>query len=89
MAKRFIDTQIFRKPFVRGLEGPYKGLWIYILTDCDHAGIWIPDFEIASIILGSVLDEEEALRQFKDKVRQFDGGKKWLSRSLLSFNMGN
>ena len=31
MAKRMIDTNIFRKGLMRGSQAPYKLLWIYIL----------------------------------------------------------
>ena len=53
MAKRFTDTEKYRKPFLRGLQGAYKLLWDFLYHDCNHAGIWIKDFEIAQIYIGN------------------------------------
>ena len=52
MAKRFTDTNKWQKQFIRKLPSAYKILWIYILDDCDHAGVWTVDTEIASIKIG-------------------------------------
>jgi len=88
MAKRFIDTQLFRKPHVRGLNAPYKLLWAYIILDCDHAGIWIKDIEIASLILGVDLDEKTAKEKFKGKIIEFDNEEKWFIPSFIEFQYG-
>ena len=67
MAKRFTDTDKWKKPFIRGLQGAYKLLWDYINHDCDHAGIWIVDIEIAQTYIGKELkiDHKKALEIFK------------------------
>jgi hypothetical protein len=39
MSKRFIDTDIFKDEWFMDLSVPGKLLWIYIITNCDHAGI--------------------------------------------------
>ncbi len=61
MAKRFTDTDKWKKPFLRGLDGAYKLLWFYILDDCDMAGIWQVDFEVARIRTGQQFDYESAI----------------------------
>lgn len=83
MAKRFTDTDKYKKPFVRGLQGPYKLLWDYITHDCDHAGIWIVDFEIAQIYLGKDMPvcKEDALVYFnegKQRIIELENGSAWL-----------
>jgi hypothetical protein len=93
MAKRFTDTEKYKKPFVRGLLGPYKLLWDYLYHDCDHAGIWIVDFEIAQIYLGQDMqvNSEDALKYFnatEEKVIVLDNGKKWFIPSFISFQYG-
>ncbi len=93
MAKRFTDTNKYKKPFIRGLQGAYKLLWDYLYHDCDHAGIWIVDFEIAQIYIGSdmPINKEDALRYFnKDKSRivLFDNNKKWFIPSFVNFQYG-
>lgn len=90
MAKRFTDTEKYKKPFVRSLKGPYKLLWDYLYHDCDNAGIWIVDFEIAQIYLGADMkvNEADALKYFNAdqyRVHPFDGGKKWFIPSFIPF----
>ena len=40
MAKRFIDTGLFDDPFFMELNTPQKVFFIYIITKCNHAGIF-------------------------------------------------
>lgn len=93
MAKRFTDTEKYKKPFVRGLQGAYKLLWDYLYHDCDHAGIWIVDFEIAQIYLGSDMpvNEKDALKFFnkdEERVIPFDNGNKWIIKPFIEFQYG-
>lgn len=93
MAKRFTDTNKYKKPFIRGLQGAYKLFWDYLYHDCDHAGIWIVDFEIAQIYIGEDMpvNKEDALKYFNtDELRiiQFDDGKKWFIPSFVYFQYG-
>ncbi len=85
MAKRFTDTEKWKKPFIRGLQAPYKLLWLYICDDCDHAGIWQVDIEVAEIRVGEKLNEKKALEFFGDKVIPIDGGSKWFIPSFVEF----
>ena len=39
MAKRFTDTDKWKKGFMKSLSTKYKLLWLYIVDDCNHAGI--------------------------------------------------
>lgn len=88
MAKRMTDTNKWRKPFIRGLEGPYKLFWFYLLDDCDHAGIWIVDMEVAEIRTGESLNIEEAKKIFKDRIYIFDNGERWFIPDFVEFQYG-
>ncbi len=88
MAKRFTDTDKWKKPFIRGLQGAYKILWIYILDECDHAGIWQVDFEIAKIKIGELVTEDVALSQFRNKIRVIEMGEKWFIPDFIEFQYG-
>lgn len=93
MAKRLTDTNKYRKPFIRGLQGPYKLLWDYLYLDCDHAGIWIVDFKIAQIYIGEDMpvNKEDALKYFNlEKIRiiEIDNNKKWFIPSFVEFQYG-
>ena len=87
MPKRFTDTDKYKKPFFRSLRGAYKLLWDYLYHNCDNAGIWIKDFEIAQTYIGTdmPISEEEALKVFAARVIVFDGGSKWFIPSFIEF----
>ena len=78
MAKRFTDTEKWKKPFIRGLQGAYKLLWLYICDDCDHAGIWQVDLDVAQIRIGEKINIEEAIKSFGDKIVIFDNRNHYL-----------
>lgn len=85
MAKRFTDTDKWKKPFLRGMKAPYKLLWIYILDECDHAGIWQVDIEVAEIKIGEKLKIEEALKFFHGRIIVLENGFKWFIIDFVEF----
>jgi hypothetical protein len=87
MAKRFTDTDKWKKPFIRGLQGPYKLLWFYILDDCDHAGVWQIDMEVACIRIGEQVTLDGALEAFGDHVFLIDSGKLFVP-DFITFQYG-
>lgn len=93
MAKRFADTNKYKKAFMRSLPGPYKLLWDYLYLDCDHAGVWHKDFDVAQVYLGKdmIVDEAKALELFnKDQERVIvnKDGDKWLILGFAEFQYG-
>lgn len=93
MAKRFTDTNKYKKPFIRALPGAYKLFWDYLYHDCDHAGIWIVDFEIAQLYIGQdmQISRQDALKHFnKDEKRiiEIDGGTRWFIKPFIDFQYG-
>lgn len=88
MSKRFTDTSKWNKPFIRGLQAPYKLLWLYILDECDHAGIWQVDFEVAKIKTGEDINIETAKESFKNKIKIFDNEEKWFIQDFIEFQYG-
>lgn len=88
MAKRFTDTDKWKKGFIKNLPAKYKLLWLYILDDCNHAGIWDTDFEVASIRIGSKINEKEAAQVLSEQIKIFDGGNKWFIPKFIDFQYG-
>lgn len=93
MAKRFTDTDKYKKTFMRSLPGAYKLLWDYLYHDCNHAGIWHVDFEVAQIYLGKdmLVSPETALRLFNEtepRIEVLAEGKKWFIRPFVPFQYG-
>lgn len=91
MAKRFTDTDKYKKPFIRKLPLEYKVFWDYLYHECNHAGIWIVDFEIACIYLSANIEKQKALELFnKDEIRiiELNHGSKWFIPSFIDFQYG-
>lgn len=93
MAKRFTDTDKYKKTFFRGLQGAYKLLWDYLYHECNHSGIWIVDFEIAQIYIGSDMpvNKKDALSIFnkdEDRIIEINNGKLWFIPSFVEFQYG-
>ena len=47
MAKRFTDTDKWKKKWFRELKPISKCFWSYLLDNCNHAGIWEVDISLA------------------------------------------
>lgn len=77
MANRFLETNYFKSPFVRGLKGSLKGLYSFIICDCTPSGIWAMDMEAASMYIGFKVTYEEFEEYFisKGKAILIGGGK--------------
>lgn len=88
MAKRFTDTDKWKKPLLKNIPMEYKLLWLYICDDCDHAGIWDVDFDVAELRVGEQLSEEKANEYFKGKIILIDDGQKWFIPSFIEFQYG-
>src|SRR3990167_1621269 len=90
MAKRLTDTEKYRKKFFRNLPGAYKLFWDFLYHECNHAGIWHVDFDVAQIYLGRDMpvSEETALRLFnegEERVTVISKGSKWFIRPFIEF----
>jgi len=88
MSKRFTDTEKWKKQFFRGLQAPYKLVWLYILDECNHAGIWELEFDVLKIRTGINCSPEEIIKVFGEKIISFDNGKKWFIEDFISFQYG-
>jgi hypothetical protein len=88
MSKRFTDTEKWRKGFVRSLDAPYKLLWLYILDECDHAGIWHVELDVACLRVGFNLQMKDAIETLGKHIYPFDDGEKWFIHDFISFQYG-
>lgn len=96
MAKRFTDSSKYKKPFFRKLSPAYKLFWDYLYHECDHAGFWIVDFDMAqlmidkreSIVTYNYKDTLEALNKDETKIIPIKDGEKWFIPSFIEFQYG-
>ncbi len=67
MSKRFIDSGLFADSWFMQLKQDEKLLWIYLITNCDHAGIIELNVPLVSFLTG-IADVEKTLRSFGDRM---------------------
>lgn len=93
MAKRFRDTEIWKKSFYKKLTPPYKLFWSFITDDCSHSGIWdVEDSDIINLRIGEKINLDSAIFAFNEdekRVHVFDGGKKWFIIPFVTFQYGD
>lgn len=72
MANRFLETNYYKSPFVRGLKGALKGLYSFIICDCTASGIWALDMEAASMYTGFNVTFQEFEESFINRGKAFE-----------------
>lgn len=78
MAKRYIDTNFFKSPFVRSLPIEIKAIYCFIICDCEGSGVWSVDPEVASLYVGANVTIEDLQSHFIDTGKAIDlGNGKW------------
>lgn len=83
MAKRFTDNNIWKKSWFMKLPAHLKLFWQFLRDDCDAAGVWEGNFEIASVFVGDKVTEDDLLF-YGDRVEKLPNGKYWLT-SFIEF----
>ena len=72
--KRFTATEKWDKEWFRKLTTKLKCFWGYLCDHCDHAGVWEPDYGLASFKIGETITAED-LTAFQSKVQLLPNGK--------------
>lgn len=79
MAKRFSDTEKWKKLWFRKLTPVHKCFWEYIRDSCNNAGIWEIDFELASFQIGAEINQTEIETVFKKQFIKINDSKWFLT----------
>lgn len=87
MAKRFTETGKWKKTWLRRLSPNHKLFWFYLLDNCDHAGIWEVDIELAEFQIGMELDEKEILKSFGNRIQVIKSDK-WFVPKFIKYQYG-
>lgn len=83
MAKRFTDSNKWDHAWFRKLATKMKCAWFYICDKCDHAGIWVADFEALAFNVNEKVSKEEFESTFQDKVKLVDQDKYFIESFIL------
>jgi len=87
MKKRFTDADKWDDEWFMNLEAKWKLFWFFMLDKCDNAGVFKPNFRMASFVIGEDIKEPDALKQMGSRVKIIDGGK-WFIPSFIAFQCG-
>lgn len=88
MAKRFTDTEKWKDAWFRKLSPVHKCLWQYLVDECDCAGTWKVDIELASFQIGAPITSEESLAALGERVCVIGAGDRWFIRKFVVFQYG-
>jgi hypothetical protein len=87
MAKRFADTEIWKKQWFRELSPTYKAFWRYICDNCDNSGVWEVDVGLAGFQIGDKIDYDKILSLFSENIVEISKDK-WFLPSFIRFQYG-
>jgi hypothetical protein len=89
MAKRFIDTDIWKKQWFRELPPKLKSVWLYLITNCNHAGIFEVDLGLMSFMLGAKITEKDISEHLGEQITILNGGSKWYLHKFVKYQYGS
>lgn len=90
MAKRFCSTEIWEEDWFLEMPNEYKLFWYYMLSNCDHAGVYKVNLRSFCSLLGVNVASKIALDNFnngKTRVRQIAEGI-WFIEEFFVFQYG-
>lgn len=82
MAKRFTDSAKWQDPWFRRLLPDYKLAWLYLLDNCDAAGVIDLDRDLAIFQIGNTFCWDEFIAATEGRVTILPNGKLWLTKFI-------
>lgn len=87
MAKRFTDSDKWRKPWFRSLPTSARMTWVYLTDNCDHAGVWPAAFDLMTGDLGFEVTRDQLRDWFGSKILRLNDDKYFLP-GFIEFQYG-
>lgn len=87
MAKRFTDTDKWKRPWFANLPNEAKLVWIYLLDECDHRGVWYAHFKRLCSDLNMSVGQENFEAWFTTKIVKLEDDKYFIP-SFLEYQYG-
>ncbi|MEO6305944.1 MAG: hypothetical protein ABIP51_22550 [Bacteroidia bacterium] len=90
MAKRFTATELWEEDWFLDMPNEYKLFWFYMLSNCDHAGVYKVNLRSFSSLLEVSVSSNTALTYFnnkKERIRVISEGI-WLIEDFFVFQYG-
>jgi hypothetical protein len=86
--KRFTATEKWNDPWFRRLSPLLKCFWIFVLDNCDLAGVWKVDMEVANFFIGGELTEQIVLEAMPGRFKKIDDDH-WFITKFINFQYGD
>lgn len=90
MAKRFTSTEIWGEDWFLDMPNDYKLFWYYILSNCDHSGLFKVNLRSFCGLLEVKINTDEALKYFnkdKDRIQEITKNL-WFIKDFFVFQYG-
>ena len=84
MAKRYVDTDMWKKKWFRTLSVKMKNVWIYLITMCDHAGLYEVDVDLMGLFIGEEITEDEIMERLGNQIQVINEDK-WFLPKFVKF----
>lgn len=85
--KRFTDTDKWRDPWFRKLSSGVKLAFLFIVDNCDNAGVWDADMELADFSIGMEIPWQKVRDSLGDRMEVLKSGK-WHLKKFVNFQFG-
>ena len=85
--KRFTDTRKFFDEWFQSLSQAHKLAWLYLLDDCDAAGVVDLNARLASFLIGEEVDWDAFCMASDQRVVRLESGKLFLT-GFIEFQYG-
>ena len=87
MAKRFVETDLWKKKWYRTMPPRMKLFYFYLLTSCDHAGMYDVDLELAEFQIGMEVKQTDIDKHLKEHIEVIKEDK-WFIKKFPDFQYG-
>lgn len=85
--KRLTATEKWIDPWYMKLPGEFKNAWNFIVDNCDSAGVWDINEELANFQIGSQVNWADFRKTLDDRIQELPGGKWWII-GFIEFQYG-
>lgn len=87
MKKRFTDADKWHDYWFNELSNDDKLLWVFLLDNCDCAGVWQEQFKLFQFYTGLVITHESITKSFGDRI-MLVSPRTYLIKKFITFQYG-
>jgi len=88
MGKRFTATEKWGDPWFRKMPPEMKAFWVFLTDNCDAAGVWNVDYDLATFMVGAEITEEMVSKWLEDRVQFLKEGRYLHVKKFVDFQYG-